>query len=1811
MLCFGALLVIVGGSSAATTTAVETGASARRHLARQHAATEFRRALAAPTPAPNFTVTTLAGTYISLQGVAIDSARGAALVTANHAMRMVNLTGGEVITLAGLMGSQGSADGAAGAARFNYPGGVAIDGKRGQALIADMYNSAIRAVDLATSVVTTLAGGTYGSTDGAGEAAKFAFPEDAAIDSERSAALVADTGNHAVRMIDIASGEVTTLAGRIASSGALDGTGKVARFNRPRAVAISGWATPLGCPAQGCQGCWLFNFKLVRCNLQASGATKKVCEQNGALWCFTAGKVLLVADSDNHAVRMVNLANSVVTTLAGRMGSSGTADGAAGDARFSEPTGIAVDSGRGKVLIADRKNHAIRMIDLATDIVTTLAGGFGGADGVGRAALFKFPRAVAIDSTRGIALVADELNLAIRQITLYPVCGANRYAAWGALACLTCARGSFTSGGTSTTRNSCEVCPAGFSSCDGTDMLLPCGADYKYSATGAETCSVCAPGSFTGGGTNTTRTFCSVCPAGYSCDGRSAKVPCGVDGRYSAAGALACSTCSPGSYTDGGTGSTRTSCTTCPAGFECPGGSAKDQCPCGQFSSAGAATCTVSCPDGRYGVTSDGAATCAVCPPGSRCYDGYKFACSAGSFQDEAGKQNCKLCDTAHFGSMRNQTLSTCSGLCPVDFFCPSGTKDPIACPTGTYCGAGFAVPAVRLPCLPGTFEANASDPSPARCQPCSPGSFSSATNAAACEPCPSSTFQPAAGKGFCLPHAVCAKGERMVSLPSAIADRTCTPCAAGTISATTNAEKCEACPDGTFQTEAAQASCTRHSSCVKGERVVSPPSATADRGCAPCEAGRFSTASSPQTCDECPLGKHQGLYGQTSCNACAAGSRGKAGAALPRMSAALPRMSAASHCEACLAASFSGAAGARACSACGGCDKAGEARTGCGGASAGVCVACGVGTFKADAGAGSCEPCAGGSFQNSTGQAQCVGCSSIACPNGAHRKGCGGASMGYCGTCNPGTFIDGSACAACVAGSFSDAENAAECAPCPAGTYQPVAGKGYCLPHTKCTKGERVASAPSATADLACEACATMHFSNSANAASCERCPDGKFQDVEGQPFCETCSEGSVCRADAETGIVERQQCPAGFRCSSDMVEPQRCVNRVSVPATGKCASCEDKEFANTITNECAKCPRREASTNIAALSALALGVECIGGDIKIEDFFVEGTSVNVSVPLGPGIRLLKCRGTGVCTSPVNKTDFSVHTECIWPASGGLCGACVEGYVKGLPGTPCVKCPSDGGVAPVLVLLGALLVFCALYRQCIKTMLKHARRGQKSKYLTFTLLKIAMAFLFKTSLLSRFQLDWGGLMAFLFQMNSVAGSGDPTNLASAACFGLDLHAKTKLVFAAPFIVMLLPLPFLLKARIKRQGTMFGVPQRHAYWASVLVGWWLLHPAVLAHCVVTLLTLAVGGKEYALADLSIEAVDPAYATTRNLAVALLCTFVPALPLYIFSMIYICRAELRNGTFGGDQLRSGTIGGLPQGTRIRLFYFFGGYSRARYYWEGVVFTVRTAMVLLSALSATFVEHGMLQQLLFVTMWVTLIHFVLVFGCSPYSRSAENKVNTLTQGALLALILCALGLSLDEAGQGVRAFKRTLLTSCAVLLIGTMGVLVSAFAEQFMHMRADKKALAASQAFDQGTPRDGKGDSHADADQVSVVAKPMRDQGEQAAEPSADPGGSSALSFSVFPSDGATDGGRLAMQINPMQQARGRAETADELKARAQRIYAAAPGAAAAPEGAVAPSPGNQANTPSLLKQLAVPIHAGRRQEVAGGSNHTHL
>ena len=123
-----------------------------------------------------------------------------------------------------------------------------------------------------------------------------------------------------------------------------------------------------------------------------------------------------VADRMNHAIRMVTPAG-VVTTIAGSPGVSGYADGTGTAARFNQPFGVACDLW-GNVYVADLGNVSIRKV-AAGGVVTTVAGlhgSYGSADGVGSAARFNNPQAVAVDPS-GNLYVADNGNSTIRKIS--------------------------------------------------------------------------------------------------------------------------------------------------------------------------------------------------------------------------------------------------------------------------------------------------------------------------------------------------------------------------------------------------------------------------------------------------------------------------------------------------------------------------------------------------------------------------------------------------------------------------------------------------------------------------------------------------------------------------------------------------------------------------------------------------------------------------------------------------------------------------------------------------------------------------------------------------------------------------------------------------------------------------------------------------------------------------------------------------------------------------------------------------------------------------------------------------------------------------------------------------------------------------------------------------------------------------------------------------------------------------------------------------------------------------------------------------
>ena len=145
---------------------------------------------------------------------------------------------GAVTTLAG-SGSAGSADGTGTAASFNHPYGVAVSPDGLVVYVGDITNHLIRAIVVATGAVTTLAGsGLEGSADGTGTAATFRYPYEVAPSPDGLALYVADTNNHLIREIVIATGAVTTLAGS-GSQGFADGTGTAASFYHPTGVVAS------------------------------------------------------------------------------------------------------------------------------------------------------------------------------------------------------------------------------------------------------------------------------------------------------------------------------------------------------------------------------------------------------------------------------------------------------------------------------------------------------------------------------------------------------------------------------------------------------------------------------------------------------------------------------------------------------------------------------------------------------------------------------------------------------------------------------------------------------------------------------------------------------------------------------------------------------------------------------------------------------------------------------------------------------------------------------------------------------------------------------------------------------------------------------------------------------------------------------------------------------------------------------------------------------------------------------------------------------------------------------------------------------------------------------------------------------------------------------------------------------------------------------------------------------------------------------------------------------------------------------------
>jgi len=266
---------------------------------------------------------------------------------------------GDVSTLDGSAGIQGTADGYGSDARFNGPGGVTTNGTH--LYVTDAGNNSVRKIDIWSGEVETVA------------ATGFTDPRDITTDGVNL--YVLDTGNNSIRQIDI-----VTEAGSTLASG----------FNGPRGITTDGvnlYVSDTG-------------NNSVKKVVIATGAVSTVAAGfNSPTGITTDGVNLYVNDAGNNSVKKVVIATGAVSTVA---------------TGFNSPAGITTDGV--SLYVTDIARNIVLKVDIAAGSVSVLAGSGapGSADGAGTFASFNSPSGITTDGS-GLYLT-DTNNNTVRYI---------------------------------------------------------------------------------------------------------------------------------------------------------------------------------------------------------------------------------------------------------------------------------------------------------------------------------------------------------------------------------------------------------------------------------------------------------------------------------------------------------------------------------------------------------------------------------------------------------------------------------------------------------------------------------------------------------------------------------------------------------------------------------------------------------------------------------------------------------------------------------------------------------------------------------------------------------------------------------------------------------------------------------------------------------------------------------------------------------------------------------------------------------------------------------------------------------------------------------------------------------------------------------------------------------------------------------------------------------------------------------------------------------------------------------------------------
>ena len=338
-----------------------------------------------PTPLGELlNITPALPTVLSFPGKVLADETGDRLFiadTGRHRILVAKLDG-ELIDVIGT-GGEGRADGGFAAATFRRPQGMALDADGSTLYIADRENHLIRAADLRTRQVTTVAGtGEPVTAFGPGPATETAIASPWDLHLRGDLLYIAGAGRHQIWLLNLTRGALDFFAGT-GAEGLDDGYRLTATLSQPSGLTSDEASLYFTDPEASA---------VREVSFGPDGQLDTLVGRHLFVWGDEIGSfeetllqhaigieyvgdapgqgLLYVADTYNHRIKVLDLDTMTSTVVAGD-GTAGLRDGSGTQTQLAEPSGLSATSDT--LYVADTNNHRIRMLDLATGELTTLA----------------------------------------------------------------------------------------------------------------------------------------------------------------------------------------------------------------------------------------------------------------------------------------------------------------------------------------------------------------------------------------------------------------------------------------------------------------------------------------------------------------------------------------------------------------------------------------------------------------------------------------------------------------------------------------------------------------------------------------------------------------------------------------------------------------------------------------------------------------------------------------------------------------------------------------------------------------------------------------------------------------------------------------------------------------------------------------------------------------------------------------------------------------------------------------------------------------------------------------------------------------------------------------------------------------------------------------------------------------------------------------------------------------------------------------------------------------------------------------------